>query len=59
MRELVNFIYDENGQGMVEYGLIIGLVVVVSILALSIFGDKVERLINKQIVNDALDKAGN
>ncbi|HBL84603.1 MAG TPA: Flp family type IVb pilin, partial [Clostridiales bacterium] len=34
MKKLVNFFKDENGQGMVEYGLIIGLIAIVVIAGL-------------------------
>lgn len=33
-----NFLQDENGQGMVEYGLIIALVAIVIIAALTAMG---------------------
>ena len=35
MRDVKNFLMDEDGQGMVEYGLIIGLV------ALAVIGAKI------------------
>ncbi|OQB25548.1 MAG: Flp/Fap pilin component [Firmicutes bacterium ADurb.Bin182] len=35
---------DEDGQGMVEYGLIIGFVVIVIVAAVLIFGDKIGAL---------------
>lgn len=35
------FLMDEEGQGMVEYGLIIGLIAVVAIAGLAILGPKV------------------
>ena len=47
---------DEEGQGMVEYGLIIGLIAVVVIVALVALGPKVKEMFNK--VNAELDKAG-
>jgi len=48
-KRLVN---EENGQGLVEYGLIIGLVSVVVILALSAMGTGINDLFNT--VNDSL-----
>lgn len=47
---------DEEGQGMVEYGLIIGLIAVVVIVALVALGPKVKSMFEK--VNTELDKAG-
>jgi len=47
---------DEEGQGMVEYGLIIGLIAVVVIVALVALGPKVRTMFEK--VNTELDKAG-
>ena len=45
--EMMKFLKDENGQGMVEYGLIIGLIAVGVIAALGILGPKVASLFNK------------
>ena len=46
---------DEEGQGMVEYGLIIGLIAVVVIVALVALGPKIRDMFDQ--VNDELDKA--
>ncbi len=52
MRELMDRAYvrltlrDEEGQGMVEYGLIIALVAIVVIAALMILGPKVANIFN-------------
>ena len=52
MRELIDRAYlrlvlrDEEGQGMVEYGLIIALVAIVVIAALVILGPKVANIFN-------------
>ena len=46
---------DEEGQGMVEYGLIIGLIAVVVIVALVALGPKVRDMFDK--VNNQLDSA--
>ena len=37
---------DEQGQGMVEYGLIIALVAVVAIAGLALLGPKIKDLFN-------------
>ena len=52
MRELIDRAYlrlalrDEEGQGMVEYGLIIALVAIVVIAALIVLGPKVANIFN-------------
>lgn len=35
---------EESGQGLVEYGLLIVLIIVVAVAALSLFGDQLETL---------------
>ncbi len=53
MLDLINRAYvnlttrDEEGQGMVEYGLIIALVAIVVIAALVILGPKIASIFNK------------
>ena len=47
---------DEEGQGMVEYGLIIGLIAVVFIVALVALGPKIRDMF--QDVNDTIDEIG-
>jgi pilus assembly protein Flp/PilA len=42
MVNLKKILADENGQGMVEYGLILGLVAVAAIAALVILGPKIK-----------------
>ena len=44
MKKLFGFLKDENGQGMVEYGLIIGLIAIVVIAGLLILGPKIRDL---------------
>ncbi len=41
---MLNILRDENGQGMVEYGLIIGLVAVAAIVGLALLGPKLKTL---------------
>ena len=52
---LRNWLMDEDGQGMVEYGLIIALIALVVIAALVLLGPKVKEIFDK--TNDALDTA--
>lgn len=53
MRDFIDRAYirltvrDEEGQGMVEYGLIIALVAIVVIAALLILGPKIGNLFNE------------
>ena len=47
---------DEEGQGMVEYGLIIGLIAVVVIVALVALGPKIRDMF--QDVKDTIDEIG-
>ena len=42
MKKALNFLKDENGQGMVEYGLIIGLVALVVVAGLVLLGPKLK-----------------
>ena len=41
---LMNWLRDEEGQAMVEYGLIIALIAIVVIVALATLGDKIAGL---------------
>lgn len=43
---LMNWLRDEEGQAMVEYGLIIALIAIVVIAALLILGPRVAQLFN-------------
>lgn len=47
MALLKRLFYEEDGQSMVEYGLIIALVAVVVILALTTMGGKLSTLFDK------------
>lgn len=42
---LKTFLNEEEGQGMVEYGLILGLISIVAIAALTAAGGQVNRLL--------------
>ena len=41
MKNLKKVLKDESGQGMVEYGLILGLIAVAAIAALVLLGPKI------------------
>lgn len=43
MEKMKNLVVEEEGQGMVEYGLIIGLISVVAIVALGTMGTEIGR----------------
>lgn len=52
MKTINRFWKEEDGQGLVEYGLIIGLIAVVVIIALTTMGTSISGLLQK--VNNAL-----
>ncbi|HOU10163.1 MAG TPA: Flp family type IVb pilin [Clostridiales bacterium] len=41
MKKLMAWFKDEEGQGMVEYGLLIGLIAVVVVVALLVLGPRI------------------
>jgi pilus assembly protein Flp/PilA len=43
----MTFLKDENGQGMVEYALILGLIAVAAIVVLVILGPRIKNMFNK------------
>jgi pilus assembly protein Flp/PilA len=43
---LNRFLVEEDGQGLVEYGLILGLISIVAIAALTTAGEQVDRLLD-------------
>ncbi len=47
---------DEEGQGMVEYGLIIALIAIVVIVALVLLGPKIKAIFDK--TNEEIESAG-
>ena len=53
MKKLMSFLKDEDGQGMVEYAIIIGCIAVAAIIILVAMKDKIANLFNK--TNQALD----
>lgn len=50
------FVENEDGQSMVEYGLIMGLVVLVVIAGLSFFGPAVAKMYNNIALHEAFNK---
>ena len=53
MKKLMSFLKDEDGQGMVEYAIIIGCIAVAAIIILVAMKDKIKNLFYK--TNQALD----
>ena len=51
--QIMNLLKEEDGQGMVEYGIILALVAVVSIAVLTQVGQKTEKVFGK--VDESLD----
>ena len=49
------FLKDENGQGMIEYALILGLIAIAAIVTLIILGPKIKALFSK--ANTEIDRA--
>jgi pilus assembly protein Flp/PilA len=52
MKNLIAWFKDEEGQGMVEYALIIGLISIVAITILALLGNKIKDKFTQ--VNDNL-----
>jgi pilus assembly protein Flp/PilA len=48
---MLRFINNEDGQGMVEYGLIIALVALAAIAGLTVFGKKVYEVLYERSMN--------
>ena len=44
MKKVAQILRDENGQGMVEYGLILGLIAVVAIAIIATLGGKIKTM---------------
>lgn len=56
MKEKMKKIFlDESGQGMVEYGLLIALIAIATIVALTALGENITNMFNK--VNNTLKVA--
>ncbi len=54
MKKIMEILRDENGQGMVEYGLILGLIAIAAITVLIALGPKVEGIFKS--ASNAIDK---
>ncbi|MEA4890538.1 MAG: Flp family type IVb pilin [Clostridiaceae bacterium] len=52
MKNLKKILADEDGQGMVEYGLILGLIAVAAIAVLILLGPKIKGIF--QSANDSI-----
>lgn len=48
----LNFLTDENGQGMVEYGLILGLVALICLMSITSLGSSIYTLFFKDLKNN-------
>ncbi len=55
MKKLVGLLKEEEGQGMTEYGLIIGLLVVIVVAVIAIFGPRITAVFTRS--GTALDNA--
>ena len=57
MKEMMNWIAnEEEGQGMVEYALILALIAIAAIAVMGPLGDKIEAIFQK--ASDALPTTG-
>lgn len=55
MKKFLQMLKDEDGQGMVEYGLILGLIAIAVVGALVLLGPKVAEMFTS--ANDAITSA--
>ena len=53
MKNFMSFLKDEDGQGMVEYALIIGAIAIAAVVVLVAMGPKIKNKLEG--VNNALD----
>jgi pilus assembly protein Flp/PilA len=47
LQKMKNLVFQEEGQALTEYGLIIGLIAVVCIVGVTLLGDQLEALFTK------------
>lgn len=52
-----NFLHDEGGQGMVEYGLIIGLIAIIVIAVFVALGPQIKNLFANAVDSNSLSKS--
>ena len=55
MTKLLGLLKEEEGQGMTEYGLILGLIVVIAVAVMALFGPQIKNIFNR--TGAALDAA--
>ena len=55
MTKLLRLLKEEEGQGMTEYGLILGLIVAVAVAVFAFFGPQIKAVFKKS--GDAIDAA--
>lgn len=53
MKKLLGLLREEEGQGMTEYGLILGLIVVIAVAVMALFGPQISGIFDR--TGDALD----
>ena len=51
-KSIMIFLLDENGQGMVEYGLIIALIALAAVLAITVFGTSIKEQLYDNTINN-------
>ncbi|TJX14160.1 Flp family type IVb pilin [Tissierella creatinini] len=51
MKALKKLIIDENGQGLVEYGLIIISIAIVVVVSVRLFGQSLDAYYHDEIIN--------
>ncbi len=49
MKKIMKFLKDEEGQALSEYGLILGLIALVAIVAISAFGSAIKDVFNNLV----------
>jgi pilus assembly protein Flp/PilA len=47
LNQVKKFVKDEQGQGMTEYGLILGVIAIGAVTAFGLFGDALVAKVNK------------
>jgi pilus assembly protein Flp/PilA len=46
MKQMISFLKEDKGQGMVEYGLIIALIAIAVIAAITLLGENLTQIFN-------------